>query len=307
MGGFYGGGFPRGAVFGRGWMSSRGRARGGFRGRGRGRGRGRRAKLEPGFPKKCDLCKVSLIDKCQLDAHNNGSRHAKNLRKAEFLKLREDEAGKKGASPYVSVNADNSKRKCTLCNVEFTSAEMEDGHLKGARHRNNIRMMRLGGRVIKNPDKVKFGGCEVCDVTYTSVVMKETHLNGKKHRSKCQMRGLPVRPVKRPAADITSGDDPVAAPPGQNNRIPSKPPKKMQKVQPKKMEKPESKSQQLPAYQVLEKQAEDAYKKYAETAVQDPASGPRLYLEYQNIYWAYEAAYERYVRAANANALAGVR
>lgn len=101
------------------------------------------------------MCKVSLIDKTQLDAHNNGSRHAKNLRKAEFLKTSKEVESGKGKSPYVSVNPDNSKRMCNLCNVEFTSADMEDGHLKGARHRNNIRMKRIGGRLNKNPDKKK--------------------------------------------------------------------------------------------------------------------------------------------------------
>lgn len=135
--------------------------------------------------------------------------------------------------------------------------------------------------------------------------MKETHLAGKKHRSKCQMRGLPVLPVKRPAADISRAPSSLTA----ARRNVSEPPRKVQKLQPKKMERrdPIGIAPQLRSYQLLEKQAEDAYKRYAETALLDPSSGPRLYIEYQNIYKAYEASYERYVRAANATALAGVR
>jgi len=308
-GGFPIGGMQRGPFFGRGWIRGRGRGAGAFRGRGRGRGRIQRSKLAPGFPKKCEMCKVTLIDQRQLDAHNNGSRHARNLRKAEFLKAPKDEEGKKSISPWIQVNSDSSMRKCTLCNVEFSSAEMETGHLKGARHRNNIRMMRFGGRINKNPDKINYGACEVCDVKYTSAVMKETHLSGKKHKSKCNMRGLPVRPVKRNAAEITSNNNLVKLEGSGNTSISSQPPKKMQKIQPKpkKMEKREPVVCEVPAYQLLEKQAEAAYKKYAEIAVLDPSSGPRLYIEYQNVYRAYEASYERYVKAVNASALAGVR
>jgi len=301
------GGFPRGSFFGRGWIRGRGRGAGALGVRGRGRTRIKRSKLAPGFPKKCELCKVSLIDKRQFDAHNNGSRHARNLRKAEFLKAPKDEEGKKSISPWITVNSDNSMRKCTLCNVEFSSAEMEEGHLKGARHRNNVRMKRFGRRINKNPDKVNHGACEICDVKYTSAVMKETHLSGKKHKSKCNMRGVPVRPVKRNAADITSSNNNlVKSLASRNNDILAEPPTKKQKTQPKMVVKREPiLGHQVPAYQLLEKQAEEAYKKYAETAVLDPSSGPRLYIEYQNVYRAYEASYERYVKAANASALAG--
>jgi len=303
-GGFSRGGFQRGAVFGSGWISSSARPGvpgGGFRGRVRGRGQG------PRFLRKCDLCKVLLIDKRQLDAHKKGKRHERNLRKAKFLKNREDEEGEKGASPYVVVNPDKSKRICTLCNAEFCSAVTEDKHLNGAKHKNNIKMMRLGKVVAKNPSKVKFGRCGVCDIRYTSLVMKESHLSGMKHRAKCQKRGSLVRPAKRRAADITSDANLAAALPGQNNKIYSKPPKKMKKLLPIKMEKREPITPQVPAYQVLEEQAEVAYKKYAEMTVLDPSSGPRLYIEYQNIYRAYEASYDRYVRAANSIALSGVR
>jgi len=303
-GGFPLGGFHRGAVFGRGRISSKIRPGGGLRGRGRGRRQGRPAKPATAFPMKCDLCKVSLLDKEQLDAHYNGRRHLRNLKEAMLLKKIRKE---NGASPYIVGNPNEWKRRCTLCNVEIHGAEKEDLHLKGAKHQNKIKRIQLGETVVKQPSKLKFGRCEVCDKPYNSLVMKEDHLNGKKHRAKCRKRGLPVRPVKRRAADITSDANLAAALPCQNNKILSKPQKKMQKLQPKKMEKREPIALQVPAYQVLEKQTEDAWKKYAETTLLDPSSGPRLYIEYQNIYRAYEASYDRYVRAANVNALAGVR
>lgn len=261
------------------------------------------------------MCKVSLIDEQQVKSHKNGSRHAKNLRMAEYEKSREAGAGEKGESPYVSINPENSRRMCNLCNVEFTSLEMEDKHMNGTRHQNNVRSKSTGGRVIKNRVKASLGGCKICDVIYTSVIMKDSHINGKKHTSKCRLRGLPVhgRPQKRPVGEVTSDAPPAvtvatAAPArtAQNVVSLSEPPKKRVRLETV-AGKREPIAPQLPSYQVLEKQVEEAYRNYAETATRDPTRGAVLYGKYQSLYKAYEASYEKYVRMANVTAVPVIR
>jgi len=227
------------------------------------------------------------------------------------LKNPKDEEGKRGAWPYIVVNPESSKRICTLCNIELDSAVSEEQHLKGIKHKKKMKRKRLGKMEWKASNKLKFGRCNICNIKYTTWVMKKSHLRSNKHLVNAWKRRLPVRPVKRRAADITSDANLAGALPGQNNKILSKPPQKMPKLQEEKMqklqtiklEKPEPTTLQVPAYQVLEKQAEDAFKKYAETTAVDPSSGATLYIEYQNIYRAYEASYDRYVREANTNAL----
>merc|ERR1712150_126338 len=121
------------------------------------------------------------------------------------------------------------------------------------------------------------GNCEVCEVSYTSPEMMRTHLSGKKHRKKCGIKEpveakvptrsgyelfptkIQLQPVIKPTLAITPDPKPKA-------------------------------------YELLEKQAEEAYEKYKSVATKIPlAEAQALYMEYQRIYRAYEAAYQEHM------------
>lgn len=325
----------------RGWSRGRGR---GFRGRGgrrRGRGRGRRrpAVIEPGFPKRCEICQTSLQSKFEFDKHNIGKRHLKNLRKEEILKQHKAEGSESADakstedSKHISVNTEKARRVCTLCQVEFTSDNMEKDHMKGARHLSNVKKAAMGGviKVTKKKSKTKLGKCDLCSVIYTSQIMMNNHIYGKRHTSNCRKNNLPIptRPNKRDLEESSSTTTankldakrtktsppvaPVTTVPGisatgasttgtsqvgearKAHLLP--PPKKLQKRAPIVV------VPEVPPYQILEKQAEEAYEQYLEIAKANPedaAGNQTLYIKYQEIYKAYEAAYVRHVSELNA-------
>jgi len=328
----------RGPMRARGWSRGRGR---GFRGRsgrrGRGRGRRRPAVIEPGFPKRCEICQTTLQSKFEFDKHSIGKRHLKNLRKEEILKQHKADGPKTADdkssedSKHISVNTEKARRVCTLCHVEFTSDNMEKDHMKGARHLNNVKKAAMGGviKVTKRKPKNKLGKCDLCSVVYTSQIMMDNHIYGRRHRSNCTKNNIPIptRPNKRDLDEVTSTTEtkldakraktsPLVAPattvPGKSatgestistsqagvakRAIALPPPKKLEKRAPITL--PE-----VPAYQILEKQAEEAYEHYlavAKANPEDTAGNQTLYIKYQEIYKAYEAAYVKYVTGTNA-------
>merc|ERR1719410_1173501 len=83
---------------------------------------------EPGFPKRCDLCHVTLVDSQVYAAHFNGKRHQKELRKKESeaaLAAGNSAAttGEMGSSmndqqKWVGTNPVSGVRCCTLCCVD---------------------------------------------------------------------------------------------------------------------------------------------------------------------------------------------
>jgi len=128
---------------------------------------------EPGFPKNCDICKVVLNGKYEYDGHMNGKRHMKELRKNELSEnLEKERAENEGSgnqtNDFISVNPTTSRRMCSLCSVEFSSAMTERSHVQGRRHQQNIRKSMFG-LFIQNKSKVgeqfKSGRCEVCKVS----------------------------------------------------------------------------------------------------------------------------------------------
>jgi len=321
----------RGGFRGRGF---RGRFRGGWRGRG-----GRRpAVFEPGFPKSCEICQISsLQNKFQLEKHNVGKRHLKNLRKEEIrkqsAKTGSDSTDAKSSkeSKYISVNTETSRRMCTLCQVEFTSDEIETSHMKGSRHLTNVRKARTGGVVKINKKTPNLGKCELCNVIYNSQIMKDGHIYGKRHRASCIKGNLPIptRPNKRDSNELSAASNALITRASQKTKTstpvvkattvtgqiatgaatPStptsdvatrtillEPPKKMQKRAP-------VAAPITPQYQILEKKAEEAYEHYLEVAKANPddaVGNQALYTQYQAIYKAYERAYGRHVRELNA-------
>lgn len=317
----------------RGWSRGRGR---GYRGRGgrrRGWGKRRPAVLEPGFPKRCEICKTTLQSKFEFDKHNIGKRHLKNLRKEEILKRHKGDGSQSADtnstedSKHISVNIKKARRVCTLCQVEFTSDQMEKDHMKGARHISNVKKAETGGviKVSKKRPHNKLGKCFLCCVVYTSQIMMDNHIYGKRHTANCMKHNLPIptRPNKRDLEEVSSTTanklvakrtktSPLAAPAtsvprksttGASTSGTSKArasllpaPKKMVKREPIIVP-------QVPSYQSLEKKAEEAYEHYLEVANANPddaAGNQTLYIKYQEIYKAYETAYVKYMNELNA-------
>jgi len=284
----------------RGWFRGRG-FRGGFRGNWRGRGRGRRggrrpATLEPGFPKRCEICDTTLQSKFELEKHKIGKRHLKNLRKDEILKQQKangsksDDAKSTKDSKHISVNTEKACRLCTLCQVEFTSDHMENDHMKGARHLTNVRKAAMGEVVKvtkKKKPRHKFGKCDLCAVIYTSQVMMDTHIYGRRHKINCRKKNLPIptRPNKRNLDELSTTT--VTMPAAQKTTTSA-----TVTTVPKVLQ-----------YQILEKKAEEAYEHYLEVAKANPddaAGNQAIYIKYQEIYKTYERAYARHVRELTA-------
>jgi len=252
-------------------------------------GKRKRPRPAPGFPKTCEICNVTLDRQYAFDSHNNGKRHLKNLRKKELAdelkKEREEKDSKKGSTSktaeekYLSISPLTANKMCTLCNVEFTSSIIEQSHMKGRRHIQNVRNSLRGGRIVKSQKKavVDLGMCAVCDVRYTSTVMKKTHLAGKKHAKTCKNKGVPL---------IPPGEEPtIIGPPTKKQKIISWTPPRSA---------PRPVWGESEPYKILETQAEEAYENYARIAVTNPSEGQAMYMKYQALYKAYEVAYKEF-------------
>jgi len=88
---------------------------------------------------------------------------------------------------------------------------------------------------------------------------------GRSTKKNCRLRGIPVEPpTKKPRLDPSIGQSTAPKPVWG----------------------------ELEAHNILEKQAEDAYEEYKSVVNTIPAEqGQALYLKYQTLYKAYEAAY----------------
>jgi len=156
--------------------------------------------LEPGFPKYCAECEVSLDNQFKLDTHNQGKRHQRNLRKKELLEqyAKMEAAENISHKTWIIESPETKKRTCTLCEVEFSSAFIELSHIQGRRHKQNVKNKARGVRLIKpKPQKKRksrpaprFGRCEICDKTFTSLLMKKNHIVGKIHKRNCKAKGI---------------------------------------------------------------------------------------------------------------------
>jgi len=250
----------------------------------------KRPQSAPGFPKTCEICNVTLDRQYAFDSHQNGKRHLKNLRKKELadelakeLEKKESEEGnsksKTAEKIYISISTVTGNKMCTLCNVEFTSSIIEQSHMKGRRHIQNIKNSLRGKRIMKSQKKpvVDLGKCEVCNVRYTSTIMKKTHLAGKKHVKTCRIKGVPI---------IPSGEkDIVIGPPTKKQKIITWTPPRSA---------PRPVWGETEPYKILEAQAEEAYEHYARIAVTNPSEGQAMYQKYQALYKAYEVAYTEF-------------
>jgi len=239
----------------------------------------KRSEKHPGFPKPCDVCNVVLNVKLEYEAHINGKRHMKELKKKELQeKLGKGDEAKSGeqTKELIVIDPKTSLRTCSVCYIEFNSPMIEQSHMKGKRHQKMLQMFSAGCKIPKPPAKSFVGRCEICAVNYTSPSLMKSHLSGKKHKKKCGMREVPG---------------------GRGFPTPSEqPPTKKIKLRPvikpglvKTAAKPED-------HKVLEKKAEEAYEEYRSVASKIPlAEAQALYLKYQTIYRAYEAAYQKHL------------
>jgi len=249
----------------------------------------KRPRPAPGFPKTCEICNVILDGQYALDSHNNGKKHLKNLRKKELAdeldKGHEEKKEEEGSSKneedaenkYLSISTETGNKMCKLCNVVFTSSIIEQSHMKGRRHIQNVKNSMSGRRIVRSHKKpiVELGMCEVCDVRYTSTIMKKTHLAGKKHAKTCKSKGVPVVPT---------GEEPtISGPPTKKQKIISWTPPRSA---------PQPVWGESEPYKILENQAEEAYERYARIAVTNPSEGQAMYKKYQALYKAYEVAYK---------------
>jgi len=236
----------------------------------------KRSIIEPGFPKSCDICWCVLNSTVEYEAHFNGKRHAKELRKKQIQeKLKKEFGANSGeqGEDLIVIDPISSLRKCSICSIEFHSPMIEESHLNSRRHNKMVRYKRLAAFKKQIPiAQSKFGKCEICAVYYTSLQLKKEHISGKKHKKLCgsnvpSEKGFPTR----------SGEQP---------------PVKKLKLQP--LIKPTVVIP--PAYELLEGQAEEAYENYKSIAHDIPqAEGQALYMKYQSIYKAYEAAYQEHM------------
>lgn len=244
-----------------------------------GGGWSRKRKRSPtvGYPKRCEICDITVNGQYELNSHKNGNRHMKNVRKKELAeKLEKKRNAQQGPNPdekFLTLNPASMKRMCTLCNVEFSSSVIEESHIRGRRHVQNVRNSQRGGRILKSKRKllVNIGSCEVCNCKYTSEVMKKTHRAGKKHIKNCRIRGVnPSSPqrspkpiTKKPKLDLSRW----APAPIWGELIP---------------------------YKILERQAENAYENYKTVAKVNPTQGEALYMRYLTLYKAYELAFQEH-------------
>jgi len=230
----------------------------------------RRRVKETGFSKRCNICDITLRGQYEFDSHSNGNRHMKNLRKKQLEdnleKERKSRSGTKPDARFLTINPSSMKRMCTLCNVEFSSSVIEESHVKGRRHIQNVRNSLKGGRIQKSQKKglTDIGKCEVCDVAYTSEIMKQSHLDGRKHARNSRIKR--VRPtIEQTTKKYKTNLKATKGPPFWN---------------------------ELKVYKILERQAEAAYEKYARVVKIDPSQGQRLYMNYLALYQAYELAFQ---------------
>lgn len=244
---------------------------------------------EPGFPRTCDLCKVSLISKFQLHAHLNGKRHQKELRKSKTSKTVAEQASKTSETK-INNSLYVSGRECTLCGVEFTSVVIEQAHLSGRRHLQNVKLREAGLNVQKTKRKPmpELGKCEVCDVVYTSEVQKASHLKGKRHIQNCNYRGIPTAATHPP-------DTPNSSILGKR-KVPDTPLVEVRRSTASSGE-PINASQEKPLHERLEAESEKAYQNYAQMAKHFPSQSKILYEKYQAIYQQYREAYKKFVNS----------
>jgi len=187
---------------------------------GRFRKRKRVKQADPGFPKFCQECNISVDCQTKLDAHNRGKVHQKNLRKKDLLET----YAKKGVQDiskekYIVVSSETKRRMCTLCSVEFSSTFIELSHIQGRRHKQNVQNASKGVPLIRPRPKKKrkpnkatiLGRCEICNVTYTSLLMKKNHVVGKIHLRNCKAQGIPVHTSGK-SADNNASIVPVLGP-----------------------------------------------------------------------------------------------
>jgi len=243
----------------------------------------KRNEIEPGFPKPCDLCKCVLNRKFEYEAHMGGKRHLKELKKIEILEQLQKKVGAESGEQtkeVVVIDPKTSLRTCTVCSLAFESPMIERSHLKGRRHKKMVKILNAP-IVHKPPRKGYVGRCEICKVSYTSPVMMKTHLAGKQHRKKS---GTTVIPDGRGGRGIPAWTG-------------SQPPAKMMKLRP--LITPDvgkTPAEKKETYEVLEKEAEEAYENYKSIASTIPLEQAQaLYLKYQTIYRAYEAAYKEHM------------
>jgi len=244
------------------------------------RGKRKRSEIEPGFPKPCDLCKVVCNRLIEYEAHMSGKRHSRELKKIKVKEQLEKMVGAESNEPtkeVVVTDPKTSLRTCTVCSVPLQSPMVERSHLKGRKHQKKIqKMIKIsnGPIVPRPPRKGYVGRCEICNVSYTSPVMMESHLAGKHHRKKCRTSVVP---------DVRGWTD-------------TQPPAKMMKLRPLITPPVKTAAEKKEAYEVLEKKAEEAYEKYKSIASTIPLEQAQaLYLQYQTIYRAYEAAYKEHM------------
>jgi len=250
----------------------------------------KRPRPAPGFPKICDICNVTLDRQYALDSHKNGKRHQKNLRKKELAdemkKELEEKQNKEGSSrieteekKHLGISTVTGNKICKLCDVEFTSSIIEQSHMKGKRHIQNVKNSLRGRRIVKSQKKasVEIGKCEVCELRYTSTVMKKTHLAGKKHAKRCKIKGVSILPD---GEDLT-----IIGPPSKKMKIIPWNPARSAPLQIWGENEP---------YKIFEGQAEEAYEHYARIAVTNPSEGQAMYKKYQKLYKSYEGAYKKF-------------
>jgi len=238
----------------------------------------KRSRIQPGFPKPCDICECKLNTETEYQIHINGKRHAKELRKKQIQDKLNEQVGTDSweqAEDLIVIDPITSRRKCSVCSVEFTSPMIEESHMNSRRHKKMVKNNLLAASKTQRPTaKTQFGKCEICEVNYTSLTRMKEHLAGKKHKKLCGKTNVPVG---------------KAFPTGSEEQPPVKKLKLRPMIQPITVTKP-------PEYELLERQAEEAYENYKSVAFNLPlAEAQALYMKYQAIYRAYEAAYREHM------------
>jgi len=238
----------------------------------------KRSEIEPGFPKTCDICYCVLNREVEYQAHFNGKRHAKELRKKQIQEMLKKEVGGNSGEQtqdLVVIDPITCLRKCSICSIEFQSPMIEWNHMNSRRHIKMVRYKRSVALKKQRPTaQSQLGRCEICAVYYTSLKLKNEHLSGKKHKKLCGRSNVPNEK-------------------GLPTKSEEQPPVKKLKLRP--VIKPILVAEP-PAYELLERQAEEAYENYKSVAYNvSQAEGQALYMKYQDIYKAYEAAYQRHM------------
>jgi len=244
-----------------------------------GRKKRKRAPIDPDFPKPCVICNIVLIRKFEYEAHLKGKRHVKAVKMKEVREQLEKEIAAETAKQtegLVVFDPESSRRTCTVCNLTFSSPMIEVSHMNGKRHKRTV-AIKNGLIVQGKPKKGYVGRCEICKVSYTSTVMMKSHLAGKNHKKKCKKIVVPD------GREIPSSTD-------------EQPPVKKMKLQPVLSPTPVIKPAAKEPHELLEKQAEEAYQNYLNLApTLSLGDAQALYMKYQNIYRAYEAAYQKHM------------